>query len=155
MVEAALRRVRGQGRRGHLPRLRQQHRRPSLHGPVHPGGRPRDVRDRRPCGEGHPHRGHRLRPPEPGPAELPRRQAGGALQPHGRARHRHRPPGRRRAPAPGVRGAGRCVQPRLPVLFLRIRVRRERVHARGESVQPARRGGLQEEHVRPPRKAWL
>ena len=38
---------------------------------------------------------------------------------------------------------------------LGVRVRRERVHARGESVQPARRGGLQEEHVRPPRKAWL
>ncbi|MFQ9916084.1 MAG: hypothetical protein ACLRWQ_06530 [Flavonifractor plautii] len=39
VVEAALRRDRGQGRQGPLPRQRGVHRRPALHGPVHPGGR--------------------------------------------------------------------------------------------------------------------
>ena len=36
--EAALRRERGQGRKGYLPRQRRVHRRPPLDGSVHPGG---------------------------------------------------------------------------------------------------------------------
>ena len=41
-----LRRVRGQGRQGHLPRQRGSHRRPPLHGPVHPGRRAHPPGDR-------------------------------------------------------------------------------------------------------------
>ena len=39
VVEAALRRERGQGGKGPLPRERRLHRRPPLDGPVHPAGR--------------------------------------------------------------------------------------------------------------------
>ena len=49
----------------------------------------------------------------------------------------------------------RCTQPRRPVLLLRVRLRRERLSAGRESVQPAGCGGLQEEHVRPPAQAGL
>ena len=38
VVETALRRDRGQGRQGPLPRQRGVHRRSALHGPVHPAG---------------------------------------------------------------------------------------------------------------------
>ena len=43
VVEAALRRERGQGRPGGLPRQRGVHHRPARHGPVHPGGRPEPL----------------------------------------------------------------------------------------------------------------
>ena len=45
VVEAALRRERGQGEQGPLPRQRGVYRRPPLHGPVYPGGRAAHVRD--------------------------------------------------------------------------------------------------------------
>ena len=47
VVEAALRRERGQGGKGPLPRERRLHRRPPLDGPVHPAGRAYADGDRR------------------------------------------------------------------------------------------------------------
>ena len=48
VVEAALRRERGQGGQGSLPRQRGVHRGPPLHGPVHPAGRAADAGDHGP-----------------------------------------------------------------------------------------------------------
>ena len=46
VVETALRRERGQGGQGPVPRQPGVHRRPALHGPVYPGGPAPHVRDR-------------------------------------------------------------------------------------------------------------
>ena len=83
------------------------------------------------------------------------RQTLGALQRNGRTRHQTRPHRWRRTSAVRVHRKNRRVQPRLPVLLLREIMRNQRIHPRSESVQPAWRGSLQEEHVGTSRQAWL
>ena len=59
VVQAAVRRERGQGQQGPVPRQLHLLHRPALHGPVHPGGHPQYVRDHRQCQDAGPRPLHR------------------------------------------------------------------------------------------------
>ena len=92
---------------------------------------------------------HRGRRGEPRRAELPGREAHFGGQPHGRAGRSAGPRGRRRAEHPHRDSRNLGERDRRPAVLLREGLRHQRLYAGRESLRPAGRRGLQEEHVRP------
>jgi len=118
VVEAALRRERGQGGQGPLPRQRGVHCGPALHGPVYPAGRADDVRNR--CALWslqaqalRPQRREGRRRPE-----LPGRKGYGLYRCPGYGRYPAGPCGGRRAEPDRPRRRNQCLYPRRADLFL-------------------------------------
>ena len=155
VVQAAVRRERGQGQQGPVPRKLHLLHRPALHGPVHPGGHPQYVRDHRQRQEprqGPLHRGAggQLRRPE-----LPGRPEHERGQPQGDGGHHPGPHRRRRAPDADRRGRPVGLQRGLPDLLLLACLRLQRLPAGRQPLQPAGRRELQEEYVRAAGQAGL
>mgnify|MGYP000473637550 CR=1 FL=1 len=116
VVEAAVRRERGQGGEGYLPGFRYPDRRPALHGTIYSGGRENVVRDGRFgrfAASRVADRGRRRR----GRTRLSGRPAFERGEPHGRSGRCPGPLRRRGAQPAGGHRPGRCLWCRRTALF--------------------------------------
>ena len=128
---------------------------PKLHWPVDTRRRAHHLRDRHQRGAAQPQTALPQRRREPRRPQLPCRQTGRRGEQDGRTRHPSRPCGWWCAQHPHFRAGAQCLLHRPTHLLLRSGLRHQRQRAGRQPVQPARRGGLQEEHVCPSRQARL